>query len=341
MGVCKRISVVVPCRNEEGFIGAFLENMLSQDYPQDCLEIIIADGMSTDNTAAIVKGYQRQYPAVQLINNEKQTVPYALNKAIRYATGDIIVRADVHAIYPANYLLELSERLITLHADNVGGVCETLPADNQRKSRAIAIVMSNWFGVGNSYFRIGAEAVKEVDTVPFGCFHRALFDRIGFFDEELTRNQDDEFNGRIIKNGGKIYLLPHLKIQYFARDKVSKMLRMFYQYGLFKPLVNIKLGAPATLRQFAPLCFLLGLFFGGLLSCLSQTLFMLYGAVLCLYLVLGLYACKRDIAKDPGLLFYTPWLFLLIHLAYGWGYLSGIYTFNLLRKTTTKVDINR
>lgn len=337
---CK-LSVIAPCRNEEKFITAFLENMLSQDFPKDSFEIIIADGISSDKTVDIIKKYQYNNPHIKLIDNEKRSVPYALNKAIKLSIGEIIIRVDLHAIYPTNYLSELCKQLEELRADNVGGVCVTLPANNKIQSEAIAIGMSSWFGVGNSYFRIGADSVTEVDTVPFGCFHRELFERIGMFDEELTRNQDDEFNGRIINNGGKIYLLPYLKIKYFARDKVSKMANMFYQYGLFKPLVNIKLGSPATIRQFAPICFVSGLFIGGILSIFSIWFFVLYISILVLYMFLGIYACRKEINSNPLLLLYLPWIFMVIHISYGWGYIVGLYKFKVLKKTTTIVDINR
>lgn len=335
------VSVIAPCRNEEKFIKAFLDNMLSQDFPKDQLEIFVIDGNSVDNTQKFINEYSEKYSFIKLLINERQTVPFALNKAISVANGEFIIRVDLHATYPDNYITELICKIKNLKADNVGGVCLTLPANNNILSHSIAIVMGNGFGVGNSYFRIGIDQITKVDTVPFGCFRRELFDRIGLFDEELTRNQDDEFNGRIIKNGGSIYLLPNLEIQYYARDSVDKMAKMFYQYGLFKPLVNKKLGAPATIRQFVPLCFLLGLVLGGIASCFSETIFAIYISVLAIYVVAAICFTRKEIQKEPRQLLYIPWLFAVIHISYGWGYLQGIFKFLILNKHTVNVKINR
>ena len=231
--------------------------------------------------------------------------------------------------------------LTELQADNVGAVCNTLPADDTATSKAIASALSSSFGMGNSYFRIGASQLKEVDTVPFGCFQKSIFEKIGGFDEELIRNQDDEFNARIIKNGGRIYLIPNLVVDYYARNKISKVSRMFYQYGLFKPLVNKKLGSPATVRQFFPLLFVVGLIVGGLLSIPFAIIRYLYAAILLLYLLIALYfSMKEGIRnKDARLVFLLPCIFFTIHVSYGWGYLRGIY--KILMKKPFAVQSNR
>jgi hypothetical protein len=181
--------------------------------------------------------------------------------------------------------------------------------------------------MGNSYFRIGCNEVRQVDTVPFGCFKREVFDKVGLYDNELIRNQDDELNGRIIKNGGKIYLIPSIVTKYYARDKISKVRKMFYQYGFYKPLVNKKLGAPATIRQFFPLVFVLGLFFGAILSCLSLIIAVMYLSVVILYLLLACFFTFKSVKKTGrvGLFRYQPFIYLTVHVSYGWGYLVGIY----------------
>lgn len=252
--------------------------------------------------------------------------------------GDIIVRLDAHAVFPQNYLSELVKNLHELDADNVGGVCRTLPINDTPVCRSIAYVLSSSFGMGNSHFRIGADSIKEVDTVPFGCFKRELFERVGYFDEELTRNQDDEFNGRIIKNGGKIFLLPDLVIDYFARDTVAKVYKMFYQYGLFKPLVNKKLGQPATIRQFFPLLFVLGLILGPLTFLISSAFIWLYLGVLLVYLTLAAVFSSRESRSLKEVLI-KIWVYFVVHFAYGWGYINGII--KLIFKIPFNVKSNR
>jgi GT2 family glycosyltransferase len=187
---------------------------------------------------------------------------------------------DAHTEFPQNYFTNLINNAEKLGADNVGGVVKTLPADFTVKANAIAIALSHIFGVGNSHFRVGAKTIKEVDTVPFGCFRRDIFNKIGLFDVDLIRNQDDEFNGRIIKNKGKIFLIPQIVVKYYARDTIEKVFKMFYQYGLFKPLVNKKLGMPTTIRQFLPVLFVSGLFIGGILSIISKLFLIIYIVVI-------------------------------------------------------------
>lgn len=332
------LSIICPIYNEERYIAKCIDSILAQDYPKDDLEVIFVDGMSSDRTREIVAEYSAKYPFIRLIDNPDRIVPPAMNIGIKASVGDIIVRLDAHAVFPQNYLSELVKNLRELDADNVGGVCRTLPINDTPVCRSIAYVLSSSFGMGNSHFRIGADSIKEVDTVPFGCFKRDLFERIGYFDEELTRNQDDEFNGRIIKNGGKIFLLPDLVIDYFARDTVAKVYKMFYQYGLFKPLVNKKLGQPATVRQFFPLLFVLGLILGPLTFLISSAFIWLYLGVLLVYLTLAAVFSSKESRSIKEVLI-KIWVYFVVHFAYGWGYINGII--KLIFKIPFNVKSNR
>ena len=332
------LSVICPIYNEEKNIVACMDSMLCQDYPKEQLEIIFVDGMSTDGTRALVEDYVKKHSFIHLLDNPRHIAPTALNIGIRASKGDLIARIDAHAQYPDNYLSVLSSKLYEHEADNVGGVCRTLPARDTVVCKAIATALSSPFGMGNSYFRIGADHDMQVDTVPFGFFHREIFNRIGMFDEELVRNQDDEFNGRIIREGGKIFLVPEIVIDYFARDTIGKTSRMFYQYGLFKPLVNKKLGKPATIRQFFPLAFVLGLVLGVALSIGSLFFRWAFGAVAILYLLLALWFGFK-LEKSSRVLILMPVLFFVIHVSYGWGYLCGL--FKLLSKKSFQAKVNR
>jgi glycosyltransferase involved in cell wall biosynthesis len=264
-----------------------------------------------------------------------------MNNGIRSAKGDIIIRLDAHAEYPSNYFSVLVKKLNELdRAENVGGVCITLPCNNTTIATAIAECLSNKFGMGNSYFRVGAKEVMSVDTVPFGCFRKSLFDKIGLYDTDMIRNQDDELNGRIIKNGGKIYLLPDVEIKYFARDKISKVRKMFYQYGLYKPLGNKKLGAPATIRQFFPLLFVTGLIAGLILSLLFPILWPLYLGVIVLHILIGIVEGIKSALKTKtiGCVLLMPYIFVNMHICYGFGYLRGIYKIAFNRSFEVKTN---
>lgn len=332
------ISIICPVFNEEKFIANCLDSIMKQDYPMQDLEVIIVDGMSTDRTREIVAEYSERYPFIRLVDNPKRIVPTAMNLGIKASNGDTIIRLDAHAIFPDNYFSELVWNLASLKAENVGGVCKTLPVSDTPVCVAIANVLSSSFGMGNSRFRIGTSEVMEVDTVPFGCFHRDLFERIGFFDEDLVRNQDDEFNGRIIKNGGKVFLLPQLEIKYYARDKVSKVFNMFYQYGLFKPLVNKKLGSPATLRQFFPLLFVLALLVGPILILFLPWLLPCYVIMILSYFALGTWFSSRYSHSVKQILL-QDWVYFVVHFGYGWGYLCGLM--KLLLGKPFAVEANR
>ncbi len=331
------LSVICPIYNEESRIEACILSILAQDYPKEDMEVLFVDGQSSDRTREIIAKYMQEYVFIRLLDNPKRIAPSALNIGIRASSGDIIMRLDAHAKYPDNYFSLLVNKLKQTGADNVGGVCRTLPAKDTAICRAIAHAMSSPFGMGNSHFRIGANHEMWVDTVPFGCFRRELFDKVGLFDEELVRNQDDEFNGRIVKNGGKILLLPQVVIDYFARDTISKTAKMFYQYGLFKPLVNKKLHKPTTLRQFFPPLFLAGLIAGGLLSLFSQTLMWIYVSVIVLYILCCFVFGRNGERVWPDIL-WMPIIFATIHLSYGCGYWQGLW--NLLVHGNISVQSN-
>ena len=317
------LSVICPIYNEESRIEECILSILAQDYPKEDLEVLFVDGQSSDRTRDIIANYMLNYSFIKLLDNPKRIAPAALNIGIRASSGDIIMRLDAHAKYPANYFSLLVSKLKESGADNVGGVCRTLPAKDTSVCRAIAHAMSSPFGMGNSYFRIGSDHEMWVDTVPFGCFKREIFDKIGLFDEELVRNQDDEFNGRIIKNGGRILLLPEVVVDYFARDSLTKTAKMFFQYGLFKPLVNHKLQKPTTLRQFIPPLFFAGLIAGGLLSVFSKTILWIFVSVIVLY-VLCCFAFGRNRERVWPDILWMPFTFSAIHLSYGCGYWVGI-----------------
>ena len=294
----RTVSVICPLFNEEKFIERCIMSILEQDYPQDKLEVLFIDGRSTDLTADIVRSYTKQYPFIKLLDNPER-----------------------------NYISELVRYLYELGADNVGGVWNTQPAKDTAVCHAIALASSHPFGVGGSMHKIGASKIMETDTVPFGCYKREVFEKTGKFDTDLVRNQDDEFNGRLQNLGGKIFLIPQVIINYTARDTIRKMRHMYYQYGLYKPLVNKKLGSPATIRQFFPLVFLLGLLFGAIASCFSPLILKLYTAVLLLYLFIGLVVGAMGAIRTRRLAVMPlmPYIFLNIHLSYGFGYLRGIF----------------
>ena len=211
------VSIICPIYNEERFIEACIQSVLAQDLPKENWELLLVDGGSTDRTRALLAPYLERNANIRLLDNEHRMAPYAMNIGIRAAKGEYICRIDAHSTFPTNYVSTLLRYMNELpDATNVGGVCQTLPANDSPKAQAISIACSHPLGVGNSTFRTATiDKPTEVDTVPFGFWKKNLFDEIGLFDEELTRNQDDEFNARTIQHGGHIYLVPGICTTYF------------------------------------------------------------------------------------------------------------------------------
>jgi len=340
----KMISVIMPIRNERESIEDTLISLLKQDYPDDLIEIIVADGQSDDGTYEIVKELASTYPCIRLITNKKKIVPTGLNEAIKMSKGKVIIRVDAHSVYPNNYISRLVEALDIYGADNVGCVIKTEPYNNSAKCRAIAIGLSSPFGVGNSSFRIGIKEAIEVDTVPFGCFRREVFEDIGFFDEELVRNQDDEFNARMRKNGKKIFLIPDIECSYKARKNYTLLGRMLFQYGLFKPLVNKKLGEISSLRQLVPLLLVLYTIMGVVFAAFNLLFLKVYLAGLSVYFFsLLLISFSQSIVKrkDISLWLNVFMVYPTMHYAYGWGYIMGLKNLLLKKKSSRDFKISR
>lgn len=320
------LSVICPIYNEERYIGACIESILAQDYPKDDLEVIFADGMSSDSTREIVAGYSAKYPWIKLIDNPKRIVPPALNNAIAISNGDIIMRLDAHASYESNYFSVLASALDRYGADNVGSVCKTDVLHKTPKTLAIREVLSHPLGVGNSSFRTGISKAKEVDTVPFGCWRRSVFNRFGNYDERLVRNQDIELNKRIKTGGGKIVIIPDTHCTYYARETFSKLAKNNYGNGLWNILTVYYTHQfkSLSLRHFIPLIFVLSLLLPALAGFFWYPLWWLGIASLLSYtLAVCMISAKIAITKHLNF-FYLVATFFILHLSYGWGSLMGI-----------------
>jgi hypothetical protein len=320
-----RLSVILPCRNEARHLAACLDSILSGTWPLDALEILVVDGESDDGTAGIAAAYADRHPAIRVLQNPRRSAPAALNIGLAVATGDVVVRIDAHVEYPRDYLERLVGQLVATGADNVGGRVETIPGAPTIVGRAIARAMSHPFGVGNSRFRLQTTAPCWVDTVPFGCFRREVFTRLGAFDEDLVRNQDDEYNARIIRAGGRILLDPSIVARYVARSRLRQLGRMYHQYGVFKPLVVQRIGAVTSARQLAPVALLSALAFCALAGAFVPAAWLAGAAILASYLAAAAGAAVQASREDGvrGVIARAS-AFIVMHVAYGAGYLRGI-----------------
>ena len=319
------ISILIPVRNEAAYIKQCLDAVLAQDFPQHRMEILIADGMSEDETRQIIQGFQADHPHIQLIDNPSKIVPTGLNRLIQQATGDILIRVDGHCVIAPDYVRNCVELLQTTDADNVGGCM--VAVGNDKISNVIVAATSTPFGVGGARFHY-SEKEEWVDTVYLGAWRREVFANIGLFDEELVRDQDDEFNYRLRKFGGKIFLSPKIKSTYRPRGSFKKLWHQYFQYGFYKVRVLQKHPKQMRPRQFIPPVFVACLLLLLLLSLTFPWGWIPLVGFVGIYLLANLGASLLT-ARVAGwhTLPLLPLAFATLHISYGAGFLAGLAKF--------------
>ncbi len=318
------VSVVLPIYNEEEHIKACLDSLLRQDYQQERMEILVVDGRSQDHTREIVyREYVQQYDHIQLLDNPDRIVPTALNIGIRAACGEIFIRVDGHTTLAPDYVRQCVGALERSGADNVGGRMDAEAFGYF--GEVVALATSSPFGVGGARFHYSQQE-EWVDTVYLGAYPRRVFERIGLFDEEMVRNQDDEFNYRLRAQGGRILLSPCVRSRYICRDKPRKLWRQYFQYGYWKVRVLQKHPRQMRGRQFVPAVFLIGLFVTVALALAGH--FWPLGVVSSSYLLANLGASLwTSVRTDLRYLPAFPLTYAVLHFAYGAGFLIGLIRF--------------
>jgi succinoglycan biosynthesis protein ExoA len=326
------VSVILPIRNEAGYIGRTLASVLAQDYPADRVEILVADGSSTDGTRDIVQNFITQererereagsgfsgHGRLQLLDNPGRIVSTGLNAALDLASGDVVVRVDGHCEIPPDFVRRAVDRLSRDGVECVGGLLETI--GETPRAGVIAAAMSATFGVGGSAFRSGATVSRVTDTVAFPAFTRAALRRAGPFDEELVRNQDDEYSYRLRRVGGRILLATDLRARYYSRATLGRLWRQCFGYGYWKVRVLQKHPWQMRARQLVPALFVGTL---ALSLVLTRALPALLVVLLVSYLTAAAIASWRN-ARRSG---WLPLTFATMHVAYGTGSLVGLVAF--------------
>lgn len=320
------VSVIMPIRNEAAFIARSLGAVLAQDYPSDRLEVLVADGMSTDATREIItQATAGQALPVTVVDNPGQIVPTGFNRALAQAQGEIIVRVDGHTIIAPDYVRECVAALARSGADNVGGRMNAVAQSDF--GAAVALATSSPFGVGGARFHY-SDAEEWVDTVYMGAWPRVVFERIGGFDEEMVRNQDDEFNYRLQAAGGKILLSNRIQSRYYNRTTLRSLWRQYYQYGLYKVRVLQKHPLQMRPRQFAPFLLVSVLLGGALVAPFGRALRALWMLALLIYAAANLGASLWTARKHGWQhLRFLPLVFAALHFGYGLGFLRGLVKF--------------
>lgn len=322
------VSIVVPCRNEINYIKKCIDSFINQTYPKELYEILICDGMSTDGTREIVKGYEVIHGNVKLLDNVGLSAPKGMNLGIKTSKSEVIIIFGAHAYAKEDFIEENIKALINNEVGCVGGPIETINEDS--KGRAISMAMSSPFGVGNALFRYAKEETY-VDTVAFGCYRKSVLDKIGYFDEELVRNQDDELNFRVIKNGYKILLSPKIGSYYYSRSSISKLWKQYYQYGFWKVRVMQKHGKTASIRHLVPAAFVITNVLGLTLGLIYKWILYLWFLELALYIIGDVLSSIKLIKKDKTIWKYIFFIFPILHFSYGLGFLKGLFNFYILK----------
>ena len=320
------VSVILPIRNEADRIETVLNAVIDQTYPSDRMEILVVDGMSDDGTREVVKtliaNRAAAEPAIQLIDNPAKIVPTAMNLGIREAKGEVIVRIDGHAVVGKDYVEQNVDGLFANDADCVGGIVESL--GDTYMGKAIAIAMSSRFGVGGATFRTikGETEPKVVDTVPFGTFRREVFERIGLFNEQFIRHQDYQFNHRLRAAGGKIVLLPYIRTEYYVRPSLKRLLKQYWQYGVWKGRLLRCYPDSLKLRHLIPPLFVMAVLLFALLGLLHPFGVWALTAALAAYAAFIVLALA-DMARK-GYWKYLPVMpIVLVAMQWSWG--AGIW----------------
>lgn len=325
-----RLSVIIPCRNEQNYIAECVHAIYASQVPVEVqLSVFVVDGMSDDGTREIVTELQNSYPSLQLIDNTKQLTPYAFNLGI-YAdpSADYIQIVGARHILSSNYL---SECLAQLKKDPdtwcVGG--KIINQYINKTGEYVAKAMSTSFGMGLGNFRTLNES-GYTDTVTSPMYPMWVFHKIGYFDEELIRNQDDDFNYRVTKNGGKIFFHAGISLKYYVRGNLRQLWKQFMQYGYWKVYVNKKHKAVTTLRQLVPPLFVLYLILIPVYLLIPYVGFY-FLSFLGIYILLALLVTSR-ISESVSEFNRILVIFPILHISYGWGYLKGIGAFLVANK---------
>ena len=322
------VSIVLPCRNEQGYIQQCLQSALAQDLTGGGFEIIVADGMSTDGTREYLQQAAEEHPQIRVLDNPGRIVSTGLNAAIRAARGQIIVRMDAHTIYAPDYVRQCLAVMKETGADNVGGPMQTVAETFME--RAIRAVFHSALAVGGARsHQAGYDGY--VDTVIYGCWRKSVFERIGYFDEELVRNQDDEFNLRLTRAEGKIYQSPRIRSWYHVRGSLTALFRQYMQYGYWKTLVIRKHRMPASFRHLVPGTFVASV-------CLLAAFGFFWPPALWAGIGLALLYSATAVMLSLFVAARTQWVLLPVlpvvvgcfHLGYGYGFVRGVLDLVLL-----------
>lgn len=321
------ISVIIPCYNEEDTIQLLLDAILNQNFDKEKMEVIIADAQSEDSTREKIQEFSIVHNELQVrvVENPQRTIPAAINAAADHAAGEILVRMDAHSIPNRDYILHSVELINSGKAQNVGGIWEIQPGSTSCIAKAIARAASHPLGAGDANYRVPVKS-GYVDTVPFGAFRKDLFVELGKFNEKMLANEDYEFNTRLRKYGGKIWLDTRIRSKYFARKNLKTLAKQYWRYGFWKYKMLQEYPDSIRWRQAIPPAFVLFLLISGLLSLINPIALIIFFATTGVYLLTLLLASfLESLRRKKSYFLLMIFAFITMHFSWGSGFLWSIF----------------
>ncbi len=321
------VSIIVPCYNEQATIYHLLAALLAQTYPHDRMEVVIADALSQDGTRAVISKFQTEHAdlSIQVIDNVRRNIPSGLNLAVAAAGGEILIRLDAHSIPIPEYVERCVQALEQHKGDNIGGVWMIQPGGEGWLPNAIAAAASHPIGVGDAMYRLNPRE-GAVDTVPFGSFRRELIGRIGSYDETLLTNEDYEFNTRIRRAGGVVWLDPQIRSIYIARATLGGLAGQYWRYGYWKYKMLRRYPGSLRWRQALPPVFVSSLIVLLIASVFFTTARWLLAAEVLVYLAVLSGAALLQLPRWNNLLILPGFILAVatMHLFWGSGFLWSL-----------------
>jgi cellulose synthase/poly-beta-1,6-N-acetylglucosamine synthase-like glycosyltransferase len=326
MCVTPSVSIVIPCRNEAAFIADCLDSILANDYPKDRLEVLIVDGMSEDKTREILQRYTEDFQNMRLLDNPKKIIPAAMNIGVMQSQGELVLKMDAHCSYPADYIASCVRYLLEFNADMAGGVWTIATRSHSLVAESIAMALSHWFASGNAYVKIGSKHPRWADAAAFGCWKRETMKKLGLFNEDLAGSSDMDFNMRLRKCGGKILLVPDIRVTYYADPDLMTFWKHNLSDGVWATYV-LKFGSRAfSWRHWIPMAFVSTVMGTVVTLPFAPAAYEILGGISGTYAATTILASmqlsvERRTLRYLGIL---PIIFVIRHFAHGIGALYGI-----------------
>lgn len=330
----KKVSLIFAIRDDNERVEIILEQLISQDYPQEQMEILILDEQLDEEIGKTIINYQSKHPNIKSISSSQKEKVSAYNIGIRKSLFDIICLIDLKADYPKDYVSKMLHFIDTENAEACSGRWKIKSASKSLISESISAALNSSFVVGNAQFRMNSKKTIETNLLPSACYRKDAFEKYGYFDEELLEGFEFEFCGRIIQRGGRAIFNPEMDLDYIAPENMNDCMQFFYQSAYYKPFINEKLKASATFRQLAPSLALLFFVFAAITSFISPLMLLLFIFAGMVYLFGDIWesfgiGIEKDKARLTTVLLF---IFPLIHMSFGLGYLHGLWNRRIKNK---------